>query len=171
MFADDTKIYSVIQSFDDHLKLQNDIDRNLQWSHVWLLRFNIAKCKLMRIDNSAPFSYSMLDCSTNLPLQITEVEEEKDLGVWCTKDLKPSLQCQKAAAKAMQVLGLLKRSFKHFSIDLLTFLYKMCVRPHLEYCIQVWSPYLAKDIDLLEKVQGQATKLLPHLFDYHMKLI
>jgi len=125
----------------------------------------------MRIGNSAPFSYSMLDCSTNLPLQITEVEEEKDLGVWCTKDLKPSLQCQKAAAKAMQVLGLLKRSFKHFSIDLLTFLYKMCVRPHLEYCIQVWSPYLAKDIDLLEKVKRHATTLLPHLFDYHMKLI
>jgi len=97
-------------------------------------------------------------------LQINEVEE-KYLGVWCTKDLKPSLQCQKAAAKAMQILGLLRRSFKHFLVDLLTFLYKMYVRPHLEYCIRVWSPYLAKDIDLLEKVQKHATKILPHLFD------
>ena len=26
MFADDTKIYSVIQSFDDHLRLQSDVD-------------------------------------------------------------------------------------------------------------------------------------------------
>jgi len=40
-------------------------------------------------------------------LEISEVQEEKDLGIWCTKDLKPSLQCQRAAAKAMQVLGLL----------------------------------------------------------------
>ena len=165
MFADDTKIYSVIQSFDDHLRLQSDVDRLLQWSHTWLLRFNIAKCKLMRIGNSAPFTYSMLDSSTNLPFEITEVQEEKDLGIWCTEDLKPSLQCRKAAAKAMQVLGLLRRSFKLFSVDLLTFLYKMYVRPHLEYCIQVWSPYLAKDIDLLEKVQRRATKLLPSLFD------
>ena len=93
------------------------------------------------------------------------MQEEKDLGIWCTEDLKPSLQCRKAAAKAMQVLGLLRRSFKLFSVDLLTFLYKMYVRPHLEYCIQVWSPYLAKDIDLLEKVQRRATKLLPSLFD------
>jgi len=26
MFADDTKIFSVIQSFDDHFKLQGDVD-------------------------------------------------------------------------------------------------------------------------------------------------
>ena len=86
----------------------------------------------------------MLDSSTNLPFEITEVQEEIHLGIWCTKDLKPSLQCQKAAANAMLLLGLLRRSFKLISVDLLTFLYKMYVRPHLEYSIQVWSPYLAK---------------------------
>ena len=59
----------------------------------------------------------MPDSSTNLPFEITEVQDEKDLGIWCTKDLKPSLQCRKAAAKAMQVLGLLRRSFKLFSVD------------------------------------------------------
>jgi len=65
----------------------------------------------------------------------------------------------------MQVLGLLKQSFKFTSFDLMIFLYKMYVRPHLEYYIQVWSPYLAKDIDLLEKVQRRTTKLLPSLFN------
>ena len=39
----------------------------------------------------------------------------------------------------------------------------MYIRLHIEYCIQAWNPYYAKDIDLLEKVQHRATKLLPQL--------
>ena len=44
-------------------------------------------------------------------------------------------------------------------------LYKAIVRLHLEYCIQAWSPYLRKYIDMLEKIERRATKLIPGLRD------
>ena len=39
---------------------------------------------------------------------IRRVTEEKDLGVWCTSDMKKSLQVQEVADKAMQTLGMLR---------------------------------------------------------------
>jgi len=39
-------------------------------------------------------------------------------------------------------------------------LYNGFVWRHLEYAIQVWSPYLRKDIDRLERVQRKASKLV-----------
>ena len=35
--------------------------------------------------------------------------------------------------------------------------------PNLEFVIQEWSPYLDKDIKMMEKIQRQATKMVPAL--------
>jgi len=39
-------------------------------------------------------------------------------------------------------------------------LYQILVRPKLEHFVHAWRPNLRKDIDLLEKVQKRATRLI-----------
>ena len=39
-------------------------------------------------------------------------------------------------------------------------MYKSLVWPQLDYCTQAWRPHLQKDIDVLEKVQRRATKMI-----------
>ena len=96
---------------------------------------------------------------------IATADEEKDLGVFLTSDCKPSRQCTKAAGKAMQSLLTIKRTFKYIDKQGFAILYKAYIRPHLEYCVQAWSPYLQKDIQCLEKVKRRATKLVPSIRD------
>ena len=47
--------------------------------------------------------------------------------------------------------------------EIFLYLYPVFVRPLLEYCVQIWSPYKQKYIDLIEGVQKRATKLVPGL--------
>jgi ribonuclease P/MRP protein subunit RPP40 len=50
-------------------------------------------------------------------------------------------------------------------MDVVLKLYESLVRPHLEYWIQAWIPYLRKDIELIEGVQRRASNLIKALKD------
>ena len=76
--------------------------------------------------------------------------------------MKVSEQYIIAASKGNQVLGMIRRNitYKEKSV-IIPSMCKAIVVTHLEYRIQAWNPYIGKDIDMLDKIQRRATKLIP----------
>ena len=80
------------------------------------------------------------------------------LGVSLTSNLSWNTQTQKVVNKANKIVGFLKRNVGPGNKEVFSRLYKALVIPILEYAVPLWSPYLQKNIDALERVQRRASK-------------
>jgi hypothetical protein len=72
----------------------------MDWAARWGMEFNTAKCKVMYCGRrNEKTEYHMGG-------QILEsTDQERDIGVLVSKDMKPAAQCARAAKTATTVLG------------------------------------------------------------------
>ena len=154
-FADDTKSAQVVRTEEDRDRYQKEGEKFEEWADTWGMTFNADKCKVMHVGrNNQKLPYTM----SGQKMKITELE--KDLGVLISEDMKPSQHCAKAAKSANATLGQISRAFHYRNKQMLAKLFKVFVRPKLEYAAQAWSPWLEKDCELLENVQKRCIKMM-----------
>lgn len=172
LFADDTKLYRMIQDPGDSQAIQEDLKLLSDWSDKWLLRFNLEKCTVMHCGHSNQNTTYFMRQGGDQLHPLAETKEERDLGVHVASSLKPTTHCLRAANKAMSALKLTRMTFDQFTKTNFNRLYTTYIRPHLDFCAQAVGPYMQQDFDALEKVQRRATKLvkgMKHL-PYHERL-
>lgn len=150
IFADDIKLMAKAFEFNN---LQASLNECSRWSEKWLIPLNINKCVSLHIgSNNARHMYNIN--GTNLK----QVSEYVDLGVTISSNLSWSPHVAKCTKKANSVAYLIRKAFVTRKPEFISKLFKTYIRPHLEYAVQVWNPWLKKDIELIEKVQRKFTK-------------
>ena len=154
LFADDIKLWTSIRTTEDCRLLQKDLDALYAWSLRNKLPFNFKKCRMLNVGKCVEFTYTLG------PQNLAWTDEEKDLGVWVSSSLKTSRHCTAVYKKTSQILAFLKRIFGRFTRQTLPRIINTYIRPTMEYAIQVWSPWLQKDILLLQRIYHRATKLV-----------
>ncbi|CAM5108276.1 unnamed protein product [Natator depressus] len=153
-FVDDTKLGGIANLKKDRDIIQEDLDDLVNWSNSNRMKFNSETCKAMHLGiNNKNFCYKL---GTH---QLEVTEEEKDLGVLVDHRMTMSRQCDMSMKKANVVLGCIRRGISSRDKEVLVPLYKALVRPHLEYCVQFWSPMFKKDEFKLEQVLRMATRM------------
>ena len=94
MFADDTKCFRSIQSFQDGETLQSDMNNITRWCHDWQMELNKSKCTVLHIKRSREPIITQYSVHNSPVKQTTS---QKDLGMFITSDLKWNKQVQEVS--------------------------------------------------------------------------
>ena len=147
LFADHTKLFNNNTNRIECQDLQYDLNALSAWSKTWHMNFNASKCAVLTIKPKTSFTYSL----NNTPLK--EENEQKDLGIIVSNDLKLRKHVLGVCTKANRISSLVKRGFTKLDKNKISTLYKSIVRPILEYGSVVWSPWPVQDKHVLERDQ------------------
>jgi hypothetical protein len=158
LYADDSKVFKAISDNLSFQQFQSDLERIYRWSELWQLPIAALKCSVFVFGPSlnAPNPHYTMG---NIDLDY--VDCVKDLGFMISGDNKFSAHCVMVAKKAQRVSSLIFRCFRNRNISFLLKMFNVYVRSIVESGTVVWSPYLLKDIKLIERVQRVFTKRLP----------
>lgn len=153
MYADDLKIYKVINAASDARILQDNLSILTNWCNKNGMHLNIGKCVVMSFARKKEIANNTYFING---IALNKVDSIKDLGVTLDSALSFNQHINKICTSGHALLGFIKRRAKEFDDIFLTkTLYCSLVRSILEYASIIWSPYTNERKSSIESIQKQ----------------
>ena len=143
-------LYRTINSQQDQLLLQHDLNLTIKWTETWLIELNTSKCVVLtcsRLTSSFTFNYII----RNHFLQ--RVTQHPYLRTLFDSKISFSPHINQVISKATRMLNFVNHNVYRCSAETKSLAYTSIVRPLLEYGSAVWDPYLQKNIQSIEMVK------------------
>ena len=133
IFADDTFIFRIVDQNSTE-NLNQDLEKITAWANAWKMTFNPSLTKqaveVCFSNKRTPSSFEILDFNG---IPVMQASDTKHLGLILDSKLDFKKHLAEKIAKAYQGLGVMKHLCKWVPRRSLEEIYKLYVRPHLDY--------------------------------------
>ncbi len=139
LFADDTSLFSVVRNDRSSEELNMDLERLRLWSWQWKMHFNAEKTEevIFSTKRNVPF-HDVLKLGNE---EIDRKTEQKHIGMILDSKLSFQIHIREALLKARRGIGMIRYISKYVSRNVLDQVYKLYVRPHLDYGDIIYHRY------------------------------
>lgn len=164
LFADDCKIFNLINTIDDCRMLQDDLNTLSEWCIENKLQLNVKKCVIVSFTRRTDRTFNHYSYKINNTI-LNRSKQVKDLGILFDDKLSFKNHVQAIITRASKLLGFICRSLKPFvNINTHKLLYNTYVRNIIEYGSSIWNPYYHLYTNKLENIQRKFTRVLCYKF-------
>jgi len=166
LYADDAKIYKVVNQIADQADLQAVLRIVENWSDEWLSRLNIDNCKFVSYYLKNPIRTQYYIEHENSLNMLDKLDSINDFGVLFDSNLSFRDNISQKINKAYSILGIIKRNFIYLDERSSVLLYKFMVRTvphpklHIVSCCTK-SAFILYNFNLSKSLMGATCMLIP----------
>uniref|UniRef100_A0A2S2NTF7 RNA-directed DNA polymerase from mobile element jockey n=1 Tax=Schizaphis graminum TaxID=13262 RepID=A0A2S2NTF7_SCHGA len=158
MFADDMKVFRIVDNQNEADLLQLDLNTLYEWCSNNNFTLNTKKCQIMTFRARVISSF---DYNLNGEPLLRTMGAIKDLGNYFYPNLKFDCHITNISNRSNKILGFIRRNCADFDDSLaLKSIYCSLVRSICEYGSIIWSPYQSGHKQVLEKIQQKFLRFL-----------